>query len=192
MQEAEDPAGDRKVIVSIDAERVEVQLSGKDATWVYGQAARLELLLVGAGGRKSKQPSKLKEYIAPTLLMLTLFPFMVTGGYFADPENYLNHAFNNTPMDILGSLVGAVLWLAAWVSGVKILGRANRALLLPMSEAPQGSWWHRATNSDRIALCGLLVAVITLILALVALGDPFGKETSGIKEVALVKYSKAM
>src|SRR5262245_10912187 len=44
--EAGDIEGARYIRISIDLQRAEVEVSGEDATWVYGQAARLRELFI--------------------------------------------------------------------------------------------------------------------------------------------------
>ncbi|GBQ04466.1 hypothetical protein SSP531S_59630 [Streptomyces spongiicola] len=72
--DAADAAGDRKVNLKIDTERVEVQIAGTDATWVHGQAARIELLLKGAGGKIKRDHSTQKELKRQLKIMLLLLP----------------------------------------------------------------------------------------------------------------------
>ncbi|MFB7586229.1 hypothetical protein [Streptomyces sp. NPDC056169] len=47
--------------------------------------------------------------------------------------------------------------------------RANRAVLQPTVDIPQGSWWSRASSGDKIALGALGVGFLSLLVALATL-----------------------
>jgi hypothetical protein len=173
--EAEASGGDRKVTVTIDIQRVEVQVSGADATWVYGQAARIELFLKGADGNKKAEGGSWQEVLKLLPTMLFLAPplvGMVLGIKWVDPEGV--KARENVPglsvADMMfGITVGFGPWLLVLVIGSLILARANRAVLNVTGEVPHGSWWSRASPTDRIALCVLITAVLGVIIAALTL-----------------------
>ncbi|GAA3371250.1 hypothetical protein GCM10020367_21150 [Streptomyces sannanensis] len=177
--EAADPAGDRKVTVAIDTERVEVQVSGRDATWAHGQAARLELLLEGAGGQKQgKMVLRSRKYWAQLIAAMASFTgAMLLGSYIGSPETFLADQTREKTLASLGSIAGMLAWLLVATLTVAIIRRANRALLLPTAEVPQGSWWHRASHADRIALGSLIVATLALVVAAVTLGKELTGDT---------------
>jgi hypothetical protein len=169
---AADTAGDRRVSIDMDGQQVVIQVSGRDATWVHGQAARLELLLEGAGGRKQDHAHSMKvdkNAMVACLLGLTMTIAMAAGGYIASPKTFMDQFSGNGMDRQVGGGVGALCWGVLALIGYWIVRRANRALLLPTGEAPHGSWWNRATSADRIALGGLVVATLGVVIAAVAL-----------------------
>ncbi|WP_432190163.1 hypothetical protein [Streptomyces sp. Tue6028] len=173
-QYAADAAGERLVNISMDSERVVVQVSGRDATWVHGQAARLVLLLEGAGGRKQDAAltsMNLRRLLIQSVLFATLMISVVAGAYIASPGTFMSQISGDGLKRQIGAFVGMVSWLVLAVISVVIVRRANRALLLPTTDAPQGSWWKRASNADKIALGGLAVAAFGLAIAAVTLGS---------------------
>ncbi|MEU7431223.1 hypothetical protein AB0B07_10270 [Streptomyces sioyaensis] len=179
MQHAGDPGGDRKVTISIELERVVVQVSGRDATWVYGQAARLQLLLEAAGGRKprggfvqSLDSIKWSHLFAG----LSFLVCMVAGGYVMDPDQAIAMlSFKGDRLyQSLGQVAGGAVWGVFAALALTIINRANRAILRPTSDVPSGSWWHRASHADRIALGGLIVATLALLIAAATLGKDLG------------------
>jgi hypothetical protein len=173
-QKAADAAGERMVNISMDGERVIVQASGRDATWVHGQAARLELLLEGAGGRKQDHDldkKNDKRNVLAFSLFLSMFLAVAAGSYVANPDGFMTQFSGDSLDRQYGGVAGLISWLIVALVGFVIVRRANRALLLPTAEAPQGSWWKRASNADRIALGGLAVAVLALAIAAMTLGS---------------------
>ncbi len=75
--EAAGSSGDRKVSINIDTIRVETQVSGADATWVHGQAARIQLFLKGAGGRDERELSGAREMRRTGKILLLSMPAFV-------------------------------------------------------------------------------------------------------------------
>ncbi|MFJ7335206.1 hypothetical protein ACIQU3_15795 [Streptomyces sp. NPDC101110] len=183
MQVAGDAEGDRKVSLDIAQGRVVVQISGRDATWAYGQGARIQLLLEAAGG-KEPGPGLVKmidDMKWSTLwLLASLGVCLVSGSYVADPDSLFR---TEQWRASAGVLAGLVVWGVFALIAASIVSRANRPLLLPTTEVPRGSWWNRASSTDRIALGGLVVAALSLIVAAVALGNELvgddEKPTSG-------------
>jgi len=178
-QHAADAAGDRRVSIDMDGKQVVVQVSGRDATWVHGQAARLELLLEGAGGRLQDHGRKKegdKAALISSLLALTGLLAVGAGGYIASPRTFMRQ-FSSSAIDYqVGGAVGVICWCVLALIGYWLVRRANRALLLPTAEAPRGSWWNRATSADRIALGGLVVATLGVVIAAVTLGGDLAGE----------------
>ncbi|MFJ6578397.1 hypothetical protein ACIQMY_20800 [Streptomyces sp. NPDC091368] len=169
--DAADASGDRKVTLKIDTERTEVQVSGTDATWVHGQAARVQLFLRGTGGRFRQKPRtawliKLLQFLIAMLTPLALLSL------YAWSRVYVPGVSERT------RLVGLAICLALY--GFLLIGqwfarRANRAVLQPTADIPQGSWWSRATATDRIGLGSLTVAFLALIVATLTLGKDLAK-----------------
>ncbi|MFJ5785365.1 hypothetical protein [Streptomyces hydrogenans] len=168
--EAADTSGDRKISIKIDTERVEAQVSGTDATWVHGQAARIELLLKGAGGsikneqKEKKDRKELLVFIACTAPPVML-AFYAANQLFPAPEVKPKATLENTAAQyITMAIIAAVALLAKM-----IVKRANRAVLQPTADIPHGSWWSRASNTDKIGLGTLAVAFLALIVAALTL-----------------------
>lgn len=174
--DAADASGDRKLSINIDTERVEVQVAGTDATWVHGQAARIELLLQGAGGKEKREDATKKELIRLGKSFVLTSPMLVVGLVTVALVSPDKKSQEEEPL--LPTLAPPVAMLAMvivyWL-GYKIISRANRALLMPTAEVPHGSWWSRATNGDKIGLGGLVVAFLALVVAALTLGKDLMK-----------------
>ncbi|MER7372205.1 hypothetical protein [Streptomyces lanatus] len=175
--EAADSAGDRKVAIAIDAERVEVQVSGRDATWVHGQAARIELFLKAAGGRPRRDREDRTKRLKTTLLlylitipyiagMLVTLKIVEPQSFKPNPSSSGGDSWQGTVAILAYSVTMAVVY---WI-GFKLFNRANRAVLKPTVEIPHGSWWSRSSSADKIALGSLVVAVLSVVVAAVTLG----------------------
>ncbi|MFI2782595.1 hypothetical protein [Streptomyces sp. ALB3] len=180
--EAADGTGDRKVSVAIDTERVEIQVSGQDATWVHGQAARIELFLKASGGKPRRDSEEKARRIRLALLGYALaIPYMAAmliSLMVVDPQALKSRESRGGGESwqglfaILGS--SATMIFVYWC-GFKLFNRANRALLKPTGEIPHGSWWSRSTSADKIALGSLVVAVLSAGVAVVTLGKELAK-----------------
>lgn len=173
--EAADNTGDRKISINIDTERVEVQVSGLDATWVHGQAARIELFLKGTGGEKKNNEEVVKDLrkALPAALVgaLCLYGSMELGGQVLAPQAMKSTKSTEDQIAmILGMLAGAAPLILAVIAASWIARRANRAVLKPTLEVPHGSWWSRASSADKIALSALIVATLSFFVALATLG----------------------
>ncbi|MCX5367660.1 hypothetical protein OG613_31910 [Streptomyces sp. NBC_00015] len=172
--EAADTTGSRKVNIKIDTERVEVQISGLDATWVHGQTARIELFLKGAGGQKKDQDvAKGMRKRLPVATVVAILPTaaMMVGGYALAPQAMKSTKSTQDQIaGAVGMLAGLLPLFLAGSIGYWIVLRTNRAVLKPTMEVPHGSWWSRASSADKIALAGLMVATLSFFVALAALG----------------------
>lgn len=191
MQVAGDAEGDRKISVDIERGRVVVQISGRDATWAYGQSARIQLLLAAAGGKHPavKLSHRIDQLSGTTLLLLiAFFACLFAGIYVADPKSLFNLTVESDKVpQLLGALGGMAVWAVFAIIASAIVGRASMPLLLPTAEVPRGSWWNRASNADRIALVGLAVATLALMVAALTLGNELagnGEAPSGKKFAA--------
>ncbi|AGK78666.1 hypothetical protein SFUL_3748 [Streptomyces microflavus DSM 40593] len=177
--EAADSTGDRKVSVAIDTERVEIQVSGQDATWVHGQAARIELFLKASGGKPRRDREEKTRRIKLTLLMYALaIPYMAAmliSLMIVDPQAFESQEGRESWRGILAILGSSAMMLFVYWCGFKLFNRANRALLKPTDEIPHGSWWSRSTSTDKIALGSLIVAVLSAGVAVVTLGKELAK-----------------
>ncbi|MGW6557933.1 hypothetical protein [Streptomyces hydrogenans] len=170
--DASDSAGDRKVILKLDKQRVEVQVAGADATWVHGQAARIELLLEGAGGSRAVENAtkalakRLGLFLVAAIPLFAAwavaFSFIIVPLAEDDPS-LVGPSFMKAASVLL-------LTMAGYAAVFKLLANVNKALLLPTAEVPHGSWWSRASNGDKIGLATLAVAFLALIVAALTLG----------------------
>ncbi|WP_157877367.1 hypothetical protein [Streptomyces odonnellii] len=173
--EAADTTGDRMSAINIDTERVVVQVSGTDATWVHGQAARIKLLLEAAGGTEKGALRARKDLLTMTKALVIAIPMFaisfLTGGR-VFPEEQLTENMQRDYYVAICTMVGTfgLYWI-----GFKIVERASRALLIPTAEVPHGSWWGRASNADKISLSSLAVAALSFFVALATLGKDFMK-----------------
>jgi hypothetical protein len=176
--EAADGAGDRRITVVIDTERTEVQVSGRDATWVHGQAARIELFLDGTGGEtKSESPSgKFRARSLPLNIASLLLGIAIAAGISAVAPGVIEFASpKNTLKVLLGATIGTVPFFLAILALLAVLNRIDRAVLMPTMDIPHGSWWGRASNADKIALGSLVIATLSFFVALFTLGKDLMK-----------------
>ncbi|MEU2236145.1 hypothetical protein [Streptomyces vietnamensis] len=173
--DAADATGDRKVAIHIDTGRVEVQASGIDATWVHGQAARIELLLKGAGGEIRNAPQEMKTRRDFALAGLTAIPSAYLTVYAAGQAVPEADRHPGSWPQLAAQLVGIAIVVGTFWLARKIVRRVNRALLMPTAEVPHGSWWSRASNTDKIGLGSLAVAFLALIVAVLTLGKDLVK-----------------
>lgn len=158
--DAHDPSGGRTVHVSIDSERTEVKFSGRDETWVRGQAARVRVLVASVGGWDAVE--------ANSYTMKVLLRTLGRWARLAAAMMMLVALLH--PLGPFGSL----FTVAFGYFGVKVLvqwfsRRANRPVLLVNSEVPSGSWWSRMSMTDRIAF-GTMALTGLGIVAAVAVG----------------------
>ncbi|MEU1490346.1 hypothetical protein ACFYPA_17460 [Streptomyces sp. NPDC005775] len=172
--EADDGTGARKITIKADTERVEVQVSGHDATWVHGQGARIELLLKGADGRIAGDPAVREARKRSFLIAVLSFIASATAIFVGIPFQKEQYPLVEFPLlwIQLGTMA-ALLGLFAVSS--KIIKRANRAVLAPTTEVSHGSWWSRASSADKIALSALVFTVGSFIIAAATLGKDFMK-----------------
>ncbi|MFI8288594.1 hypothetical protein ACIGBL_05555 [Streptomyces sp. NPDC085614] len=173
--EAEDPAASRRICIAIDKQRVTVEVSGDDATWVHGQAARVEVFLKAAGGlEEEKAWSNGRVALASqaiTLIGVTVTAWATVVGFKAAGV----HSSEQSAAEVvwrmaLGVLIGAGPVAAVSFSFLFFMHRANRAQLLPTAEVAHGPWWSRASSADKIALLALTVAAGSFLVALATLG----------------------
>ncbi|MEU2721577.1 hypothetical protein [Streptomyces smyrnaeus] len=156
----------RYVTVSADLERAEIHLSGEDATWVYGQAARLELLLKGAGGvaaekKRKKAPG---EIFMLMFISVALFNGLMLAGFVVTAQR---------------PKAGEVATLVAIqvISGILLWGhqRSHRALLHVTAEAPPTAWWRRLTVMELSGLAAAIGGVVAAAAAVASAGADFMK-----------------
>jgi hypothetical protein len=158
---------ERGVKISIDKERTEVNVTGSDTTWVYGQIARIEKFLVSRGAVFSSP----KYENAITLLSLLFFAglgaFFLIHGVDDDPvADCIRQAEKASRNDVIFNVFMTVTFsfglLFPFFQFLK--RRASRARLKVDTDVSRESWWSRLTNGERIA------AVVVPLTALSALG----------------------
>lgn len=177
--EAKDPTTERSASIAIDTERTEFNISGSDATWVYGQTARLEAFL-GARGAVRNSP----KYEAKISLIFATF-FIGMGAFWAfgdqgsesadecikrAAESEGNQLAFNIAMGLLLSF-GILFILFQFLKR-----RALRAQLRINGAVADGTWWSRLSTGEKNAAIGIPIAALAAVGALVsAASDVLGK-----------------
>lgn len=176
--EAAGPGRERLVSITIDSERTEYNVSGSDAVWAYGQAARLDSFL-GNKGAVTQSP----KYETKMSLAFVLF-FLVVGAFFlladSGPDTVseclaqTRKAKEGAPL--VNSLFAALLAIGLTGAIAPIVKRrALRARLQVHSNIPTGGWWSRLSTGERIAAIGVPIAVVAAIGATMSgFSDVFG------------------
>jgi hypothetical protein len=162
---AEDDSSGRKAVITIDTERTVVVVEGADATWVLGQAARLEMLIRQSGGvlvtddTSARRPESMTAYLLSLSWVLT-----VAGGLWfldaVDPE--LGQRFGLTFIPLLFGPVLLFVLVAR-----RYRRRANRPVLQVSGEVPRGSWWYRLSPGDRIVFVSVVVAGVGVLVTVI-------------------------
>lgn len=161
LLEADDATGDRKVSLSVETRRVEFSVSGKDETWVLGQAARLQLFLEQAGGRVV-----VDQKMSPWFYIITL------GG-----AGWILGVIALT-RDRGGKDVGRDFWIYAMLptfgpiflamfAWMFFTSRAARPILRVTEDVARGSVWSRLNHANRIALVSVILATVVGVAAVV-------------------------
>lgn len=152
---ADDANGTRSVVINIDLQRTEVNLSGEDATWALGQAARLQILLEGAGGR-----IPVADQVGPWFYISTLSGFA-----------WFMLVLWSTRDISRKSDVGPGFWVyvmlpsfgpisVALVTYEIVRRRSTRPVLHVAGEVPVGSLWQRMATGERIAVISVSVSTV--------------------------------
>ncbi|MEV7156961.1 hypothetical protein AB0N77_20410 [Streptomyces misionensis] len=154
---------DRRIRIDIDLERVELHVSGQDATWVHGRRAVLEQILRKSGGH---EPGKARSSWSGNLLgggvlMAVLVVMAHTVGPLIDPAEYKN--LDPHAGVVLGR--GSMAMILVGGLGTWITRRAQRPLLLVTGEVPAGSWWSRLSPNEKFAAVAAGAGVISAIAA---------------------------
>ncbi|MFJ9854982.1 hypothetical protein [Streptomyces sp. NPDC101150] len=154
---------ERRVRIDIDLERVEVHVSGEDATWVHGRRAVLEQILRKSGGH---EPGKGRSRWSGNLLgggvlMAVLVVMARTVGPLIDPAEYED--LDPHVSLVLGRVSMAMIFVGGL--GTWITRRAQRPLLLVTGEVPTGSWWSRLSPNEKFAAVAAGAGVVSAIAA---------------------------
>ncbi|MEV7170781.1 hypothetical protein AB0O18_13920 [Streptomyces sp. NPDC093224] len=177
--EAKTAGGERSVSIKIDTERTEFHVSGSDATWAYGQAARLENFLSKRGAVTQSPKYETKISIAFAIFFVALAVFTFTGSFDTETaEECIKRAKPSKSKDLVFNASMALL-LTGGLAGAIIpifKRRALRAQLRVNSEVPGGGWWFRLSTGEKVAVAGIPIAALAAIGALMSgFSDVFGK-----------------
>ncbi|MGW0543312.1 hypothetical protein ACWD0D_23760 [Streptomyces griseoincarnatus] len=176
--EAEGENESRKVSIAIDQERVEMHLAGSDATWAYGQKARLEKLLEGAGGltkaRRDKQDrdnALIASGITSAMLSGIAVVYPLAYGKPKSRDDFVAtclEQFSNRRdgLPLWVTVTAAILFLGlavAFFVSAMLKRRMIASALVVNGEVSTGSWWSNMSTSNKVAIIGLPIALMAAI-----------------------------
>lgn len=165
--EASDSAGARRVVISIDDERTEVNVSGADETWVYGQAARIQILLASVGGREPTTPAYSKRDYALMAALAILVPTVtLTADHLWSDFGYY-----------AGLAVCLMVAVSYRISRNYYLRKVNSPVLIMDAEVSRGSWWERLSVTNKIGFGTMIFTGLAIVVgAAVGLGQIFASK----------------
>ncbi|MBL1116204.1 hypothetical protein JK364_27970 [Streptomyces sp. 110] len=177
--EASTISTERSVSITIDKERTELNIAGSDATWAYGQAARLEGFLRARGAVDNSPKYETKVSLIFLSFLVAVFAFWLLSDN--DHETVrecvrrVEKSRQNEPYTNLA--IGSLFAIGVFLILFKALKqRASRALLRVNGSVATGSWWSRLSVAEKIAAVGVPVATLATIGTLVsAANDVLGK-----------------
>lgn len=154
LLEANDATGDRRVSLSVETRRVEFSVSGKDETWVLGQAARLQLFLEQSGGRVV-----VEQKTSPWFYILSLLGAgWILGVLGLMQDRGGKEAGKDFWIYVMLPTFGPIfLLLFAWLF---FTSRAARPILRVTEDVTRGSVWSRLNSANRIALAGVIATTV--------------------------------
>ncbi|WP_371529551.1 hypothetical protein OG302_29550 [Streptomyces sp. NBC_01283] len=177
--QADTTSRERGVKISIDKERTEVNFSGSDTTWAYGQIARIEKFLVSRGAVFSSP--RYENFI--TFTMLAFFVgfgiFFLTHGVDDDTvADCIEQAKKAKRNDIAFNAFMAVAFsfglLFPFYQFLK--RRASRARLKVDVDVSRDSWWSQLSSGEKIAAVVVpLTALGAIAAATTAANNLWGK-----------------
>ncbi|MFI1033779.1 hypothetical protein [Streptomyces sp. NPDC020951] len=140
---------------------MEFSVSGKDETWVLGQAARLQLFLEQAGGKavveQKMSPWFYVSALAGSGWILGVLSLMQDRGGKTAGRDFWIYV-------MLPTFGPIFLALFAWVF---FSSRAARPILSVTEDVTRGSVWSRLDHANRIALVGVILATIVGVAAVI-------------------------
>ncbi|MFD4591278.1 hypothetical protein [Streptomyces rubiginosohelvolus] len=176
---ADTTSRERGVKIDIDKERVEVNVSGSDTTWAFGQFARIENFLVSRGARiRSPRYENTITYLFLAFFLGMGFFFLVKGVGERSAAECLKKARQSAANGhIIDKIIIAMYVAAALLPIYQLLRRrASRAQLKVEGSVAAGSWWSRLSAGERIAAVGIPVGLIAALgAAMTAVNDVWGK-----------------
>ncbi|WP_159029268.1 hypothetical protein [Streptomyces viridochromogenes] len=165
--QADATSQEKGVKISIDKERTEVNFSGSDTTWAYGQIARSEKFLVSRGAVFS---SPRYENVI-TFVFLAFFVglgafFLIHGVDDDTVADCVNRAKNASRNDVFFNVFMTVTFSFGllFLFFQLLKRRVSRARLKVDVDVSRDSWWSRLSNGEKIA------AVVVPLTALGVLG----------------------
>ncbi|MEU0859272.1 hypothetical protein ABZ352_28190 [Streptomyces griseofuscus] len=180
--EAVEESVGRKVDITMDLERVEVRLAGSDATWAYGQAARLERLIQATGGVTGEQRRKqdrenylVNTSIASIMLSILLFLFVWQNAKPKPKDQYVKECLEqfsnraNVPSRAI-ALAAVFFVCVAITTAIAAIARyrATSPTLRVNGLVRSGSWWSSLSTSNRLAFLGIPIALLAAIAAAIS------------------------
>ncbi|MFJ2392640.1 hypothetical protein ACIOTI_07825 [Streptomyces sp. NPDC087843] len=177
--EAVTPSQERGVQITIDRDRTEVNVSGSDTTWAFGQIARIENFLVSRGAVSSSPRYENMIMLISIMFLLILGAFLLVNGVddqsVAECVRQAKAAHRN---DVIFNISMPVLFsFGLLFPFYQILKRrALRAQLKVDAEVSIGSWWSRLSAGDRIAAVGIPLTLLATVAAIISTAnDVWGK-----------------
>ncbi|MFE4610958.1 hypothetical protein ACFRK5_21830 [Streptomyces niveus] len=176
---AKTDAGERAVSISLEKERTVVDIAGTDATWVFGQGARLEKYLTSRGGVASSPSyeNRISLLFLAFFVGLGIFWFTRKDGVETVEEcvRKTKEAADNQPY--VNALFAFFLLAAILFCLYQALKRrASRAQLMVESNVNSGTWWARLSTAEKLAAIGVPIAALASLGALAsAASDITGK-----------------
>ncbi|MEE4420897.1 hypothetical protein [Streptomyces bugieae] len=177
--DASSPSLVRGVRITIDKERTEVNVSGSDTTWAFGQVARIEKFLTSRGAVSSSPRYENRVMYIALLFFLAFGTFLLVHGVDNETANEcITRVANSTKnAKVVNSLIVVTYAFGTLFPIYQIMKRRSlRARLDVIDNLPTGPWWSRLSPAEKIAVIGVPIAALATIAALVtAANDLWGK-----------------
>jgi hypothetical protein len=157
------------VKITIDKERTEINVSGSDTTWAYGQIARIEAFLTSRGAvpQSPRYENVVSAVILGFFVALGLFWFLYASKdnqTMADCARQIRDEPRNDKF--LNAFITLVLLSVLFLVLYQILKRrASRAQLKVDTDIPIGSWWERLSPGEKIAAIGIPLGALATVAA---------------------------
>ncbi|MFD6330834.1 hypothetical protein ACFWGI_14835 [Streptomyces niveus] len=186
--EAGDEGIGRRVSISMDLERLEVHLAGLDATWAYGQAARLARLIQATGGvtgeerQKQRREGSLAQGAAASMVLAIILSLFMWQNYKPKSKDQyikecLEQASNRADIPSWSIAVAVIFFFClAIIVGLAAVARfhATSPKLRVSGPVNSGSWWSSLSTSNRLVVLGLPIALLAAVAAAIsAITDVF-------------------
>ncbi|MGW3037417.1 hypothetical protein ACWDCB_40225 [Streptomyces sp. NPDC001178] len=176
---AHDPVGEsRNVRLLISDSDVQLKVFGRDAIWVHGQFARLQVLLTGMGAEYEPRSHRTIAKIWLTFSFLILVTTLVVSSSVDDSFGVGSVNCNEAPKQgpsgnggIYAIWAGAVIWILTLAKAVHSHAglRARRPIFRVTEQIPCGNLWERLTVPDRIGFAAVIIAGLSLVVTVAPL-----------------------
>ncbi|MFD5723202.1 hypothetical protein [Streptomyces sp. NPDC127036] len=160
-----DMSNGRGATIAVDTERTVVSVEGTDATWVLGQAARLEMLIKQSGGLLVNGESGAQPPMPMAAFLISASWLLIVAGTLwflsvLDPK--YGHRFGTAfvPLVLGPSIILSIV-------AKRFKKRANRPVLNVSTEVSRGSWWNLLSSGDKIVFVGVAVAAIGVLVTVI-------------------------